>query len=191
MQKRTTMTRLAISILTVLLLFGQRSNGQTTQDTLDNKYKDAISKADTLFAQRHILVAKYYYATAVQIKPGDKHSIDRLAVCDAFLFCMKQIAKADSFFVSKNYWEANKYYTGGMKYHYDDKYCIEQIRQCNIAIGEIDMKYTQAVYHGDKFFIKKNWSEAITAYKEALTYKPTEKYPSAQIEICEKKIKEQ
>ena len=56
------------------------------------------------------------------------------------------------------------------------------------AKAELEAKYAAAIKRGDEGFAKKDWSNAKSAYNEALTLKANEQYPKTQLAAIEKAI---
>jgi hypothetical protein len=79
MQKKQ-MTRLTILLtLTIFLLFGQDSNGQTGNDSLEIKFKSYMQAGDSLFSLQYYHSANQQYSLALNIKPADSSATRKLA----------------------------------------------------------------------------------------------------------------
>lgn len=86
-------------------------------------------------------------------------------------------------------------------FDYDEAYSnqmlsvLERLRQLELdALNkqkELEANYTAAIKAGDAAFKKKDWAIARAGYNEALTYKPAEAYPKAQLTQIEIIIKDQ
>ena len=86
-------------------------------------------------------------------------------------------------------------------FDYDEAYSnqmlsvLERLRQLELdALNkqkELEANYTAAIKAGDAAFKKKDWAMARAGYNEALTYKPAEAYPKAQLAQIEIIIKDQ
>lgn len=86
-------------------------------------------------------------------------------------------------------------------FDYDEAYSnqmlsvLERLRQLELdALNkqkELEANYTAAIKAGDAAFKKKDWAMARAGYNEALTYKPAEAYPKAQLTQIEIIIKDQ
>lgn len=86
-------------------------------------------------------------------------------------------------------------------FDYDEDYSnqmlsvLERLRQLELdALNkqkELEANYTSAIKAGDAAFKKKDWAMARAGYNEALTYKPAESYPKAQLAQIEIIIKDQ
>src|SRR5690606_11104250 len=57
------------------------------------------------------------------------------------------------------------------------------------AAEELQSKYQAAVQEGDQFLASGNFTSAKKAYSQALSIKPEEQYPVAQLAVIEEKIK--
>ena len=86
-------------------------------------------------------------------------------------------------------------------FDYDEAYSnqmlsvLERLRQLELdALNkqkELEANYTAAIKAGDAAFKKKDWAMARAGYNQALTYKPAETYPKAQLAQIEIIIKDQ
>ncbi len=86
-------------------------------------------------------------------------------------------------------------------FDYDEAYSnqmlsvLERLRQLELdALNkqkELEANYTAAIKAGDAAFKKKDWAMARAGYSQALTYKPAEAYPKAQLAQIEIIIKDQ
>lgn len=86
-------------------------------------------------------------------------------------------------------------------FDYDEAYSnqmlsvLERLRQLELdALNkqkELEANYTAAIKAGDAAFKKKDWEMARAGYNQALTYKPDEAYPKAQLAQIEIIIKDQ
>jgi hypothetical protein len=86
-------------------------------------------------------------------------------------------------------------------FDYDEAYsnqmlsALERLRQLELdALNkqkELEANYTASIKAGDAAFKKKDWAMARAGYNQALTFKPAEAYPKAQLAQIEIIIKDQ
>ncbi|MEW6773557.1 MAG: hypothetical protein AB1304_06110 [Bacteroidota bacterium] len=117
------------------------------------------------------------------------------------------IKKGDDAFAKKDWNTAKAAYNEALTYKPQEKYPKDQLAAIEKAIAdelaakkkaeeeskakaELEAKYNAAIKKGDDAFAKKDWNTAKSAYNEALTYKPQEKYPKDQLAAIEKAIAE-
>jgi len=65
---------------------------------------------------------------------------------------------------------------------------IEKMQTEQIAMQESDKKYTASIASGDQLLSASKYTEALGAYKQALSIKPSEKYPQLKITEIEKML---
>jgi tetratricopeptide (TPR) repeat protein len=196
MQKKT-MTRWTIFLLaTALLLLGQQSNGQTTNDSL-NEYICFIQRGDSCFALQDYNSALIFYNKAYDFVSN------KISTASAKQIYKMRIAHADSLFKINNYESAKISYEIALFWNRSDNYAKSKISTCDSLMNpaafnkakqmakELEQKYTDAIARGDKYFKDKNYIEAKKAYTEALTLKPSEKYPKDQIALCDDLLKKE
>ncbi|HPQ09461.1 MAG TPA: hypothetical protein PK995_09570, partial [Bacteroidia bacterium] len=115
------------------------------------------------------------------------------------------IKKGDDAFNKKDWNTAKSAYNEALSYKPNEKYPKDQLTAIDKAIAdelaakkkaeeeakakaELEAKYNAAIKKGDDAFNKKDWNTAKSAYNEALSYKPNEKYPKDQLAAIEKAI---
>jgi tetratricopeptide (TPR) repeat protein len=154
------------------------------------KYDAAIKRGDAQMGAMEYNTAKVSYEEALKYKPQEKYPKDKLAEISKLIELQKKyneaIALGDGFFNKKDYKNAKAAYTNAVSI-FDEKYPKDQIELCNKFISELEnqkeneQKYAQAIKEADAFYVKKNWSDALSKYTEASGYKPSEKYPKDRI----------
>lgn len=98
----------------------------------EKKFNDTISIADTAFANKRFLVARYYYMSALAINPMCAKCKAKTEACHAIINCTQYIDKGDSLFLKKHYTEAKRQYEIAKYYHCgDNNYCKNQITVCS------------------------------------------------------------
>ncbi|MEW6467620.1 MAG: hypothetical protein AB1458_01780 [Bacteroidota bacterium] len=169
----------------------------------EQQYKDAIAKADKFFESKDYKNAKLSYQSALTIKAGEKYPADQIALCDKYLGDIEAeklkeqqykdaIAKADKFFAAKDYANAKAGYQAALGIKAGEKYPTDQIALCDKFLGDLEasklkeQQYKDAIAKADKLFSAKDYTNAKSAYQDALGIKAGEKYPTDQIALCNK-----
>ncbi len=180
-------------------LAAQKSAGER-----DQQYKDAVAKADKLFASRDYSNSKSAYNEALGVKPGEAYPKTKIAEIDKLLGDAanesKQkdinakynatILKADNAFKAKDYSTAKPEYAEASRIKPAEQYPKDKLAEIDkiekaAAVAkeqkEINLQYGKAIAMGDKSFLQKDLINAKSSYEQALAYKPNEKYPKDKI----------
>ncbi|MDP4845515.1 MAG: hypothetical protein NWR83_13710, partial [Salibacteraceae bacterium] len=141
--------------------FEIRSEQAALKEKLDRDYNTAIADADRLLAAKDLEKALTRYSEAASLKPGEQYPKDKIAEIN-FTF----IAQEE-----------------------------EKKKQASAAIAqqkqeELDQTYKKLVSDGDRFKASDDFEVAISKYNEALSLRPTESYPQAQIDAINKLIEQ-
>jgi tetratricopeptide (TPR) repeat protein len=164
----------------------------------DDAYKTAIAKADAAFGSKSYTEARNGYKESLTFKPGEKYPTDKLAEIAAIEKADQDakaredaykaaIAKGDAAFNSKKWPEAKAGFNEALKLKAGEKYPTDKLAEiASIENNELNAKakedaYKAAVAKGDAAFNTKKWPEAKTAFNEALSLKPGEKYPTDKL----------
>jgi len=182
------------------------------QNDIDAQYKLAISKADASFATKDYAAAKSSYSQASGIKPAEAYPKAKLAEIEKLLAqvanasaqhetndkYLATIAKGDKAFNAKDYATAKPMYEEASRIKPTETYPKDKLAEIAELIKknaeaseqkEIDNQYKEAIARGDKSFTQKDYNSSKLAYQDALTYKPTEKYPQDRIKAIEDILK--
>ncbi|HSH65930.1 MAG TPA: hypothetical protein VLB84_09050, partial [Bacteroidia bacterium] len=166
------------------------------EKALNEKYAAIIAKADAAFTAKEYAASKTGYTDALDIKPAEQYPKDRIKAIDALLEAAEKeldqkyksaIAKADAAYSTKDYITAKTAYLEAKKIKENESYPQAQLAKIDMLIAEAEKekeaktKYTAAVAKGDAAMQKKVYTEALTAYKEAQSIKPSEPYPNNKI----------
>ena len=166
------------------------------EKALNEKYTATIAKADAAFTAKNYPASKTAYTEALSIKPNEQYPKDKIqAINDLLASAAKEldqkykaaIAKADVSYAAKNYPLAKSGYTEALGIKAEDAYAKGQITKIDLLLEEADKekeqkaKYTTAIAKGDAAMQKKEYNEALSAYKEAQAVKPGEPYPNNKI----------
>ncbi len=173
---------------------------------LEERYKNAIAKADATFASKEYNMAKAGYTEAASIKPAEKYPKDKLAEIDRLLAELAKtkdleqkyqnaIAKGDKGFGSQDYTSAKAAYNEALGYKPSEKYPKDKLAEIEKLMAEKDRlakekelndKYNAAIARGDAAFGTQDYVSAKTAYTDALGLKPAEKYPKDKLAEVDK-----
>jgi len=165
---------------------------------LEQKYKDAIAKANGFFEQKSYQNARPIYEEALQYKPGDVFSNGRINEIDQLLALLEKqkqykdlVAQADNNYKSKNYDKAIELYNQAKQVVPDEKYPqvqIDQItqekqQQANLQL--IEKEFSKTIQTADGLTQKKDYFNALNSYKKALELKPDSKLAQDKISETE------
>ena len=178
---------------------------------LENKYKTAIQKGDAAFNGKTYESAKAAYTEASALKPAEKYPKDKITEIDKILadILAKEkankeldekyktaIANADKSFNSKLYTFAKPGYEEALKLKPNEAYPKTKIAEIDKILADLAAKegaekalaekYAAAIAKGDKALAAKDYSNAKTAYNEALSVKSAEQYPKDKIAEIDK-----
>lgn len=169
------------------------------QKALDGKYINLISYADEQFSTEKYAEAKNNYNSALQLKPDESYPKERIAEIDKRLAEMKVaaekkakddsqynslISQADAKFNAQSYTEAKTLYSQASAIKTNEAYPKQQIVAIDNLLAkqaDTESKYKQAITTADGYFNQKKYTESITAYNQALSFKPNEAYPKQKI----------
>lgn len=138
---------------------------------INDRYNAAIAKADKSLAAKDYTGAKAGYGEASGVKPAEQYPKNKISEIDKLVadIAAKEEAKRKADEEARLKAEAD----AATKKKADEASAAKEK-----AISE---KYNASLAKADKAFGTKNYSGAKTAYGEALTIKPSEKYPKEKI----------
>ena len=165
---------------------------------LDDDYKTAVSRGDSLLGANQYAPARTAFADAAALKPAEAYPKTKLAQVDkAIADQAKQkavdekyqaaIALADKLLESKSYTEARAQYTAALAVKPGEAYPTGKISEIDKTLAEIakqkarDEQYNAIISSGEKFFNAKSLAEAKGEYQKALALKPDEQLPKQRI----------
>jgi hypothetical protein len=174
------------------------ANKDAASKELNEKYAAAIAKGDLALGSKDYEGAKAAYGDAISLKSAEKYPKDKIASIDALLAkdagakeneakYKAIIVKADEEFAAKNYAAAKSSYTEASLLKSAEQYPKDQLTKVNSYLNEVSKtqalqaKYDAAVAKADGILLKKDYNNAITAYKDAQAIKPNEPYPANKI----------
>ena len=155
---------------------------------LEQKYKNALARANGLFDKKTYEEARPVYEEALQYKPGDVFSSGRIKEIDQLLALLEKqkqyndlITQADNNFKSKNFDQAASIYNQAKILVPENEYPQKQLDSINqekqrLAKIELQEKeFNQNIQAGDKMVKQKDFLQAISLFRKALELKPDNK----------------
>ena len=177
---------------------------QKSASERDQLYKDAVSKADKLFAAKNFPESKSAYNEALGVKPAEAYpktkiaEINKLMTDAASASAQKEldakynsaIAKADGSFAAKDYTSARISYTEASGLKPAEQYPKGKIAEIDKIMADaassaskkdLDAKYSATILKADNAFRAKDFATAKPEYAEASRIKPAEQYPKDKL----------
>lgn len=179
-------------------IVSELANKDASSKALNEKYLAAIAKGDAAFASKDYDAAKAFYNDALGLKAAEKYPKDKIAAIDAILakdagakeLELKYktiIVKANGELNSKDYTSAKASYTEASTLKPSEVYPKDQLAKINAVLTDLaksqanQAKYVTAIAKADDILAKKDYANAILAYKDAQAIKPKEPYPANKI----------
>lgn len=165
-------------------------------------YEKAIADADRKFADKAYDESMILYQSALSLKPGEPYPAEQISKAQEAVAAIKQkeeafnqaIASGDNHMNKGENESAIQNYQQALSIKPDSKYPQDQITKINAILNANKSKeeqYQKLIADGDRFINATTYPEALTAYNQALTLKPDEKYPAAQVSKINLIIEEQ
>lgn len=164
---------------------------------------DLVNKnGDQSLLEKKYDIALNHYRNALSLLPGEVYpakkieEINKIAEQAKTLDenYRKSVAEADQQFSLKKYEDAISSYTRALVIKTGDTYALSRINEAQSQLAQlksVDENYRAAISSGDKLLSESKYDEALTAYKQALGFKPAEKYPQDKAdEISETLLKQ-
>lgn len=172
---------------------------------LAERYNAAIAKADAAFGTKDYTNAKTGYNEALGFKPDEKYPKDKISeinkiIADAAAAKELEdkynaaIAKGDLAFGTKSYISAKTSYNEALGLKPNEHYPKDKIAEIDailakdLANKQLEDSYKAAIAKGDAAFTSKDYSNAKSAYTDALGLKPNEQYPKDKLAELDKLI---
>ncbi|MFQ5335036.1 MAG: hypothetical protein ACE5DN_03070, partial [Flavobacteriales bacterium] len=172
---------------------------------LERDYGKYIAKADAFFNSSDFENARNAYQQASNLKPAAAYPKERIAEVDKKMReqennralkarYKKLIAQADEAFSAENFSDARVFYQSAAGIFPEQEYPTAQLALINKMMGdkaralENEKNYKTLISKADRVFEMKNYSEAKSQYKKALSIKPEEPYPKDQIALIDSTI---
>ncbi len=195
------------------LIEDQRKNMEQEQ-LIARQYSETVALADRFFNDRDYASAKASYNKALQLKPGDNYSNQKIASIDEILaaeLAQKQKKTEDSFksamdrgtgaLVSKDYDAAKKAFQEALAIKPTDTSAKTKLAEAETLIKQAQeklaaeqarkRKYDETIKAADQFLAQKNYRSAKTSFEQALDIMPGEEYPRQKLDEVTKAIVEQ
>ncbi len=155
-------------------------------------YNSSIKEGDQLYNNSQYLNAISAYKKALSYKPEEQFPKDRINLINKKLKeleysenAYKQtIVQADKYMAEKENENAKNEYIKASKIKPEEQYPKDRIREISRILDEMKSKeelYENAIAAADECLDVMDYNGAIVHYKQALEYKPYEKYPEIQI----------
>jgi tetratricopeptide (TPR) repeat protein len=167
------------------------------KEAIEKAYREAIALADNQFTQKDYINSRTNYEKAKQVKPVETYPTTRIAEIDRILTTSKSIdekyngyiAVADKAFTEKQYESAKSNYQQATSIKPVEAYPKQKIAEIDGILAQLaqqrskdlEANYQKAIAQADAAFNKKDYNPAKDAYKQALTFKPNEAYPTQKI----------
>ncbi|MGE5447262.1 MAG: hypothetical protein ACM3PR_02795 [Bacteroidales bacterium] len=164
----------------------------------EQKYKDAIARANALFEKKTYADAKTGYEEALQYKSGDPYATAQIQEITRLLAAegkQKQfnllVAQADNNYKLKELDAALTLYDQAQKLMPDNEYPQKQIDLINLEKQQLlkadqqQKEYQGLIVQADKSFSSKDYINAQTGYQKAIALKPGETYPTGRLKEIE------
>jgi len=167
-------------------------SGESQLLTEQQKYEAAIASGDNMFAKNDYETALIGYKSALTIKPTESYPNTKIAEIEKILGTQTSnkaaydlaIANGNQLVNEKKYDAAMNQFRTALSLFPNEKYPAEKISEITANIGQqktADENFKKAVAEADKLFALKKYSEAISQYTLALSYKPDETYAQQRI----------
>jgi len=196
-------------------ILGEMAQKEAGEKELSAKYTAAIQRGDNAFKTGDYATARTAYTEASGLKPGEAYPKDQLDAINRIQeeLAMKDakekelntaygtaIQRGDNAFAGKNYTDARAAYNDALTLKANEEYPKGRIAEIDRILGELALKeqnekelrakYDDAVNRGNALFTSMDYTNARTAYQEALTYQPNENYPKTRIGEIDKALAE-
>jgi tetratricopeptide (TPR) repeat protein len=186
------------------------AEAENKEEEQEAKYNALISEADKLFDKEDYQVAlgKYEEAISVPDKATEEHPNSRILEIEELLqdqaeeaLAEKQanqeyqnlIDAADNLSENDDYESAIAKYNEAITLKPEEQYPKDQIEAIKAAQDKAEKmgEYTKLIERADEFFEQNSLKAARDFYQQASSLIPDEQYPNDQLEVIEKKLKEQ
>lgn len=187
------------------------------QLAIDQKYNDAIAKADKAYNASDWVNAKTNYTEALSVKPNETYPASRLKdvnkkISDANLAALSKAAEdkayneaidqAEKAFKNDQLTTARLKYQEAQTIKPSEELPPRKIKEIDALIDQrnkdrlaqqqrdLDEKYNQAIVLADNSYKTKSYGVAKLQYKQASLIKPNEEYPKTQMALMDKLMNE-
>jgi tetratricopeptide (TPR) repeat protein len=184
---------------------------RSTQKELDDKFNNAILKANAAWLSKNYDEAIKWYNEALAIKPGDEYSKSQVQVItkkiddDKLMDAVRKrdslfnsyIAAAEKAFHEKLYESAINTFTQALSIKPGDPVATSSLKEVEKEMAnnkeqeenkKLDTLYKSYIAAADKAYLNKLYEEAKIGYKQASNVKPGDKYSSDQLSKIDNEI---
>lgn len=168
----------------------------------DLQYNNLLAQADNAFMSRNFEQARSLYQKAIQQRPNNsQYPKEQLKRIDIELTQLAQKAaiekqynnammRGNETFQQQAYQDALTAFNQAINIKPGDEQAQIKINetQNKIQQQENEKRYAELINKADQQFASKAWQPARELYSQALTIKPTETYPSAQIDKIDQQL---
>ncbi|MBN2639206.1 MAG: hypothetical protein JXR65_08995 [Bacteroidales bacterium] len=161
-------------------------------------YAGIIKSADSLFNLKQFKGSQKLYLMAIKLHPEDPYPAQRINEIDAKLARLMAakkleqqyslaIEKADSLYQEKEWNSALIQYSNASNLKPEESYPKDQIKLINEKLLSLkqqkanDEKYSLQMEKGKGFYNNSEWNNAVSTFKIALSFKPSEEEPALYI----------
>ena len=152
------------------------------------KFDLAIKNGDQSLQDKKYDEALNFYQNALSLLPGEKYPSQKITEITAITAQQKtldenykkSITEADKQFTQGKFAEAITAYNQALVYKPNETYPQQKLTEVQNQLDAFKSKessYASAIINGDKLVTESKYTEALDAYKQALVFKPAEKYP--------------
>lgn len=174
------------------------------EECMLDKYDNAVKEADRLVTGKDFDAAISAYEEALQIYPDESYPRKRIAEIEALLRKQETnednynnlISQADALYEDGKFNEAQAKYKEASSVKPGEAYPKEKMQQASDAYSaqqaEIkamqakDDRYVQALAKANAAYSKRDYSNAVVYYEQALEIKPNEELPKSRLDEVEK-----
>lgn len=174
------------------------------KEKAQKEYAEALSEGNKAFKEEKYEDAKAAYEQALKANADGEEAISRLQQTEMILAAAVQkaeqynsyIKSGDDAFKGDDFATAKAAYEKALELKPDEKYPKDRVAESEKRLAEqskqqeIDAAYGQAIAKADKELQSGNHEAAVAAYEKAKEIKPSEKYPSEQIDKLRKVLRE-
>ena len=172
------------------------------QQQIKENYTKSIETADRLFAAKDYAAALTQYTEAATLKPGETYPGEKISEIRSLMGALEQkeeqylsaISLGDEKFEANLLDEAEMAYQQAKKIKPGEQYPTQQLEKISRKReGErtLSQNYAETLTKADAAYEAKNYPEALSAYQQALTYKPGAEHPTARVQEISQLLYEQ
>jgi tetratricopeptide (TPR) repeat protein len=187
-----------------MLVAGEKKKAELEQ-SVARRYSESIVSADKLLAEKEYMGARASYSQALQLRPGDQYSTQKIASIDNLVAAeqaaklrqtentyTEAVNKGNALLASKNYTGARESYVQALSVKPGDNNAKLKISEADLLIkqdqdrikAEQDKKkrFDIAVNTADQYYGQKNFATARSYYEQAIDIIPGETYPKQKLQ---------